>query len=178
VGIELMSSRRSLLRIDSVAHWSTLAIVGVFALLSAVRLIALLQVQWAVVDEWGVDYRFFMQAASQLLSGQGLYAAEQLAGPYDVNFHSSTDVWYPPPAAVLFVGFYFLPAALWWAVPLLAVGYGIYRWKPRIWTWPLIAFALWWPGTWQAVIYGSTALWITAFIAGGCCGASQRHWCC
>jgi hypothetical protein len=113
----------------------------------------------------GVDYDFFVRAARRFVDGQGFYLERQLAGPYTMSI--GIDTLYPPTALFLFVPFLVLPAVLWWAIPLGILGYTTWRWRPAMWTWPFLAFAVWWPRDMSMMILGSTGMWVAALVAAG-----------
>jgi hypothetical protein len=59
----------------------------------------LIQLPATPADHVGYDFRFYWTAASQLLHGQPIYSAQQLAGPYAPQ--GQTGFLYPPPLAAL-----------------------------------------------------------------------------
>ena len=95
----------------------------VLGLLAAAPFLVLWVLQWVeAAGRWGeasqllaVDYQLYMDAARSWLADGTFYLPYQLAGPYLVT---AGDVLYPPYSLVLFVPFTFLPAILWWAVPI------------------------------------------------------------
>ena len=113
----------------------------------------------------GSDFAVYRSIAQRWLDTGTYYLPEQLAGPYQIVLNR--DVLYPPTALYLFVPFIWLPAVLWWAAPLGILGYAFWRWRPVAWTWPLLAFGLFWPRTQGALLLGNTDLWIAAAVAGG-----------
>ena len=62
---------------------------------------------------------------------------------------------HPPIALYLFAPFTILPLALWWAIPLTAIGYCIVSWRPAMWSWPILALALAWPRFHGALLAGN-----------------------
>ncbi len=115
-------------------------------------------------DIWGRDYGLYMRDAQRFLSTGTPYAPEQLASPYPIFGELFL---YPPTALALMVPFAFLPAVLWWVVPLGIIAWCLYRWRPGPLAWPVLAFVLVWPRTLGAVAAGNTDLWIAALIAAG-----------
>ena len=67
----------------------------------------------------------------------------------------------------LLVPFVFLPAILWWVVPLTILGGTMILWRPSAWAWPLIMVAVAWPRTIGALVTGNTDLWVAAAVALG-----------
>lgn len=85
---------------------------------------------------FGFDYRIYMDRAGDFVAGRGFYLPHQLAGPYIVQ---NGDSLYPPPTVLLFVPFLFLPAPLWYIIPLaITAGVIVYH-RPALWAWPIIA---------------------------------------
>ena len=77
------------------------------------------------------------------------------------------DVLYPPHALFLFVPLVFLPALVWWIVPLAVLGVTVWRWRPTPWTWPVMILLLMWPRANSAFLFGNTDMWMAAGIAAG-----------
>lgn len=136
-------------------------------------LLVLLAAQWIVVlahpdvlsAEWGEDYGFFVDVGRRLVSGEGFYLARQLDGPYVVE--AGVDVLYPPPAVFLLAPLAFLPAFLWWAIPLGILGWSVWSYRPARRAWPLILLALALPRSQSMIVWGSSSLWVPAFVALG-----------
>jgi alpha-1,2-mannosyltransferase len=84
---------------------------------------------WTSAEQWGYDFTFYWTAARQLLDGQRIYSAAQLAGQYVPQ--AQVGFLYPPPVAALFAPFALLfptdpRAANWlWA----AIGAAILVWS-------------------------------------------------
>jgi hypothetical protein len=113
----------------------------------------------------GHDYTLYMQAASRWFGGSDFYLASQLHGPYSIP-EAGGAILYPPTMLILFVPFSFLPAILWWAIPLALVGWAIWVHRPGPLTWPVLAMLLWWPTTNLKLLGGNpTTLWFTAILA-------------
>jgi hypothetical protein len=115
--------------------------------------------------QWGEDYRFFMSIADRWRTGASVYLPHQLAGPYAEL--SGRDMIYPPLALLLFVPLSYLPAPLWWILPLGIIAAVIVRLRPEAWTWPLLALALWYPRDESMIIWGNTGMWVGAVVALG-----------
>jgi hypothetical protein len=137
----------------------------------AVLIVVLTVVQWSayanaeVVHQYGgIDFALYRDAAARWLGGGPFYEAYQLAGPYEVR---AGDVLYPPVALLLFIPFTFLPALLWWAIPLGITGWSIVRLRPRPFVWPVMALCLWFPNTGIKLLTGNPVIWSLAAIALG-----------
>lgn len=112
------------------------------------------------------DFNFYRSAAQRWLSTGSFYLPSQLAGPYTIVL--DRDVLYPPIALYLFVPFALgVPAPLFWVIPLAVLGYAILRWRPAVWTWPVLAAILFWHATLSDLLLGNTDLWVAAAVAGG-----------
>lgn len=113
----------------------------------------------------GHDYRLYMQAASHWLATGDFYPASQLQGPYSIPAVDGA-ILYPPTTLLLLVPFGFLPAVLWWAIPLAIIGWAVFVHRPGPPTWPVLAVLLWWPTTNLKLLGGNpTTLWFTAILA-------------
>jgi hypothetical protein len=133
-----------------------LGIVAVYELVILVGIIG---------PQLGEDRLFSQAIGERWLSGQPIYLAHQLAGPYQVTLQ--VDNLYPPSALLLFVPFVFLPAFLWWLIPIGITGYVVASWRPAWWTWPLMALLIVWPKTISSVLWGNTDMWAVAAVAAG-----------
>jgi len=116
----------------------------------------------------GTDLRTYQDAARSWTTGSGFYHARQLAGPYDIAGASaiySGDILYPPVALLLFMPFLILPAPLWWIVPAAVLAWAIYRLRPAFWAWPMMAAAVVFPPSLQAIADGNPVIWVVAALA-------------
>ena len=117
---------------------------------------------------FGVDFVLYRDVAARWLAGGPYFEPYQLAGPYPIQ---AGDVLYPPFALWLFVPFAVLPEpvawALWFAVPVAAVAFAIWRLRPRPESWPLIALCLAWPTTLLKTWTGNPVIWCVAALALG-----------
>ena len=143
----------------------SLIATGVILLLAAWNLAILIPVLVSQQYAIGVDYRFFVESAHRWLAGNELYFPEQLTGRWEIvpDLHFL----YPPIAIYLFIPFVWLPAILWWAIPVAMIGYALWRLRPAWWTWPFLAFVLWYPRTETMFFFGSTTLWVLGFLSLG-----------
>ena len=116
----------------------------------------------------GVDFVLYRDVAARWLAGGPYFEPYQLAGPYEIR---AGDVLYPPVGLVLFVPFALLPAVLawplWWAIPVGATVWSIWRLRPRPEVWPLIAMCVAWPTTLLKTWTGNPVIWCVAALALG-----------
>ena len=121
----------------------------------------------------GVDHAMFMDFGRRWFEGGTIYLPYQFAGPYAYDVGSGTmDVatmpaLYPPIVGPVFAVWRFLPVVLWWAIPLGVLVYAFVRWRPALWSWPVMLATLIWPNTADALWAGSSTLWVVAGVAGG-----------
>jgi hypothetical protein len=123
---------------------------------------------WNDIEEQqalGLDFRWFVGIAERWLDTGQLFAVRQLTGPYEVQ--TLVDFLYPPTALYLFLPFVWLPAFLWWLIPLGVFTWSIALLRPARWTWPLILACIAWPTTITAILYGNTNMWVAAAVAAG-----------
>ena len=137
----------------------TLVLLGVAAY-EFILLIGIIGDQQAL----GVDQVYYRDVGRRWLETGVYYTDRQLAGPYVQT--TLVDNLYPPHALYLFVPFVFLPAILWWLVPLGLVVYALWELRPRPWVWPILALILALPKTGVVVLYGNTDLWVLGLVAG------------
>jgi hypothetical protein len=116
-----------------------------------------------VMSAWGADYDFFVAVAGRWLASGEFYAPHQLSGPYVAAIN--VDTFYPPIALFLFLPFLWLPAVLWWFIPISIITLSVIRCRPAVWVWPFLALMLWWPRTQSIIVWGNTGMWLAAFLA-------------
>lgn len=142
----------------------TLTAVGFLAVATVAEFVWL----WGFIggqDAIGDDLEFSRSIAQRWLETGQFYLDRQLSGPYVVQ--TQVDVLYPPNALLLFVPFTWLPALLWWIIPVAIFALAIYSLRPAPWTWPFIAAGIAYPQTVSAFIYGNTNMWAAAAVAAG-----------
>lgn len=140
-----------------------------FATGTLLALAAIWTVQlWGIISSHpsgpGVDFHQYQGHVERWLTTGQFYLPRQLAGPTQVM---DGDPLYPPIALYLLVPFHWLPEILWWVPPLAVLVYAVARFRPRMWTWPLIAAALAYPRSEAMIFYGNPGMWINAAIAAG-----------
>jgi hypothetical protein len=139
--------------------------------LATAVILLLTLVQWAAYSDPTVlaineaaDFQLYHDATARWFHGGSFYEPYQVAGPYEVM---RGDILYPPPALILFVPFLFLPAVLWWAIPIAVTIWAIVRLRPDPIAWPVMAICLWFPNTGIKLLTGNPVLWSLAAIALG-----------
>ncbi|HEX8940925.1 MAG TPA: hypothetical protein VF763_12265 [Candidatus Limnocylindrales bacterium] len=153
-----MTSRSALVRIV------VLVPTGALVLLAAWNLSLLVPHVLEQKYALGVDLHQYLAATRRWLDGQGFYYPHQIAGPYHIV---GGDILYPPVVLWLLVPFLVVPEVVWWLIPLGIVAYAVWRLRPAPWTWPLLAFAVWYPRDEAMVLFGNPGLYVGAAIAGG-----------
>jgi hypothetical protein len=113
----------------------------------------------------GVDIGYWYPHYAQRWLDTGvLYLPHQLAGPYHV---SGQDFLFPPIALYVFTPFLVLPIAIWWIVPAVALVACFRRFRPAMWTFPILALIAAWPRTIGQIVVGGSDLWVAAAVALG-----------
>ena len=136
------------------------AIVGIEALW-----IAFVFVQQALTNPaFGLDYRWHVEAARRLLDTGTPYWPWQIAGPYEI---SDGAILYPPTAFLLFIPFIWLPALLWWAVPIGILVAAMAAHRPPLWAWAVIGGIVAFEKSLNVYVFGNPSMWIVAAIAAG-----------
>jgi hypothetical protein len=118
-------------------------------------------------DAWtlGMDYRFYRDVGLRWLTDGVYYLPYQLDGPY--GFTNMVDVLYPPQALLLFAPFAYLPAPLWWVIPIGVTSAALWGLRPRPWAWVAMLLLLAWPRAIGAYLFGNSDIWVMATIAAG-----------
>lgn len=113
---------------------------------------------------FGLDYRWHMDSARRLLETGTPYWPWQLDGPYEIG---NGAILYPPVAFALFIPFLWLPAVLWWAIPILLTLYAMTRHRPPLWAWAITGalFAL--EKSLNVYVFGNPTMWMVAAAAAG-----------
>jgi hypothetical protein len=111
------------------------------------------------------DLSGYLDGARRFLATGSPYLPEQIAGYWHLQPHSFIN---PPSALPLFLPFLWLPAILWWVIPIVGTAVLMIAWRPAPWTWPLIAFCLLWPRTQGSILAGNTDLWAALIASLGC----------
>lgn len=160
-------------RIPSIRRWYRPVVLGLVALMGMV-LVEVAAFRWETAKALGVvgiDFDTVRATAQRFLDTGSMYLPSQVSGRFNAeplpHVPALMPSMYPPVAIYLFAPFLWLPAILWWAVPLGILGWAFVRWRPAAWTWPLFAGILIFSQFIYSVIVGGTAMWIAAFVAAG-----------
>jgi hypothetical protein len=155
------------------SRWQRPLAVGI-TILIALALIPLAIARWHAFDSRGLvgfDYLAHQAFAERFFTTGSMYLPSQLAGPYEARPYwlPPTDVpsLYPPHAIYLFAPFLILPALTWWALPAAAVAYGLWRWRPAPWTWPVLLYLGGNVDSVSSMIAGNATMWLVAGVVGG-----------
>ena len=109
----------------------------------------------------GNDLGGYVAGARRFLEAGSPYLVEQVSGSWQLQPDSFI---HPPVAVLLFIPFIWLPAVLWWAIPIGLTAWAVVRLRPAAWAWPVIGACLLWPRTAGIVIAGNSDLWVAAAI--------------
>jgi hypothetical protein len=112
----------------------------------------------------GVDYQIYMSAATRWLHGETYFFAFQLAGPYHII---GGEVLYPPVILWLLVPFTFLPAVLWWFVPVVLTLAAVRRMRSKPLGWAVAAFIMVLPIAQEPILWGNPVMWLVPAVAWG-----------
>ena len=120
--------------------------------------------QWLTNPSFGLDYRWHVDAARRLLETGTPYWPWQIAGPYEIGEGA---ILYPPTAFLLFIPFIWLPAVLWWAIPIAILVAFIAIHRPPLWAWAVIGGIVAFEKSLNVFVFGNPSMWIVAAIAAG-----------
>jgi hypothetical protein len=144
-------------------------IAGALLLLGAAITVARYQA-FAARNLAGIDRDLYVALGERWATSGSMYlpyqfsaypvAVEQLPGAREV---ATMPGLYPPIAGPFFWLIGFVPAILWWAIPLSIIAWSLRGSRP--WTWPILAAVLCWPNTASSVIAGNSTMWVTAGVA-------------
>lgn len=149
---------------NDLARWYRPTLVGLTLLVLGLGAwLLVIEVTTGPID-WGLDFRHYLEGARRFLDTGSPYRPEEVAGPF--LFADDTFL-HPPISLYLLVPFLWLPAVLWWAIPLTVTVGLIWSWRPAMWTWPILALAAAWPRLHGAIFYGNTDMWVLAAVTAG-----------
>jgi hypothetical protein len=171
-GGEPRASRRARTRtIADASRVASLVLTGLFLLVAAAIAATRFQA-FEARGLVGVDRELIAELGRRWVVDGTMYLPYQFV-PYAYDYAAgTTDIarmpgLYPPIAGpFLWLGGH-LPAVLWWAIPLAVIIHCVARWRPAIWSLPLLAVLLAFPNTPSAIIAGNTTMWIAAGVSAG-----------
>lgn len=118
-----------------------------------------------------IDYQTFVAFGERFLTTGSMYLPYQTTGPFNAqplpHVPALMPSMYPPTTGYVFALLTILPGVLWWAIPIGVIAYGVLRWRPARWSWPILALMACSPVLWSVFIVGSSTMWLSAGIAGG-----------
>jgi hypothetical protein len=152
----------TLARRDSLAGRTMFVLaLGILALTVALTAYRMLTFPPGVI---GIDLDTYMDAARSWLRGDAFYLSRQLNGPYQIE---SGDVLYPPVTLWLFVPFVYLPAVLWWLIPIGLTVSVLASWRPHPAGLLVAALLLAVPYSRETIWWGNPIMWSVAAVAWG-----------
>jgi hypothetical protein len=152
-------------RLGWARKWTRPAAVGLTLALAAAGIVELRAALSDIgVSIIGLDIGHYLDGTRRWLDTGSPYLQAEVAASFD--FGPLTFL-HPPLGLWLFLPFLFLPAVLWWAIPLGVVASLIVSWRPAPWTWPLMVGALVFSRFHVPLIVGNTDLWVWAGVAAG-----------
>lgn len=112
----------------------------------------------------GRDFGLYLEATARWMHGGSFYEPWQLSGPYDAAWGQ---VFYPPWTLLLLVpGTILWP--LWFAIPPVITAWVVWRHRPSMWAWIVIAaLVVWFPGVVLPYWAGTPTTWVVMFLALG-----------
>lgn len=144
---------------------AVLTLTGVILVFAALELVATAEA-FDARGEIGLDIgRYYTGYARDWLAGRPVYGPNQLSGPYDVL--EGDGMLFPPTVLYLFAAFTVLPLPLWWVIPGAAYVACFVRYRPSLWTFPVLALIVFWPRTVGQLVVGGSDLWVGAAVAAG-----------
>jgi len=161
-------------RFPFVPEWTKVNPRSVLAAISAGLTLALLilavEELVGLVSAWlglgivGCDFTVYLASARRFLDlGSPYWPAEFVPG-FSLD---ETNFLYPPTTMLLMVPFLWLPAVLWWALPIGTLAWWLWRCRPVVWVWPILGLVAFWPRTSGSLAAGNTDMWIAAAVALG-----------
>lgn len=111
---------------------------------------------------FGLDYQWHVDASRRLLETGSPYWPWQVAGPYDIG---NGAILYPPTAFALFIPFIWLPAVLWWAIPMGMTARAMAQHRPPLWAWAVVGAILAYEKSLNVYVFGNPTMWLVAAVA-------------
>ena len=146
-------------RLAAAARIATLALIGLGWLWIGLAIATNLS-----NPAFGLDYRWHIEAAQRLLDTGTPYLPFELSGPFVIGDGA---ILYPPTAFLLFIPFIWLPAVLWWAIPIAITAYCLWWHRPPLWAWVIITALFAFDKSINVYVFGNPSMWMVAAIAAG-----------
>ena len=131
--------------------------------LAAFRLYATLTAPWWQ-GLWANDLIHYGFAVDRWLATGSPYAPHEVAGPFE---YGQETFLHPPISLPFFLAWKVIPWPLFWIVPLGLLGYVVWSYRPRPWTWPLMALPLLVYPIGAVIVPGNSDLWSWGLFAAG-----------
>lgn len=132
----------------------------------ALAILTVQQYAFWLASPWAADWAFgkgdltgYLEGARRFLETGSPYAPWTGLGPHTFI--------HPPVALALFVPFLWLPAVLWWAIPIAGTAALVALERPGPWRLAAIALCLAWPRSTGAILAGNSDMWIMFIVALG-----------
>ena len=140
-----------------------------FTLASVILLLAAFRLYATIIAPWwqglfANDLIHYELAVDRWLATGSPYPPDQVAGPFQYDQRTFL---HPPIALPFFLVWKVLPWPLFWILPLVLLGYVVASYRPRPWTWPLMALPLLLYPIGGMLISGNTDLWAWGIFAAG-----------
>jgi hypothetical protein len=111
---------------------------------------------------FGLDYVWHVDASRRLLETGTPYWPWQVSGGYDIG---NGAILYPPAAFALFIPFIWLPAVLWWAIPVAITVWGMASHRPPLWAWVIVGGIVAFEKSLNVYVFGNPTMWLVAAVA-------------
>lgn len=140
-----------------------------FALTVVILLLAAFRLYGTVtLPEWqpffGTDLIHYELAVDRWLATGSPYPPDQVAAPFDYDQRTFL---HPPISLPFFLVWKVVPWPLYWILPLGLLAFVVGSYRPRPWTWPLMALPLLLYPIGGMLISGNTDLWAWGIFAAG-----------
>ena len=140
-----------------------------FALASVILLLAGFRLYATIIAPWwqgllANDLIHYELAVDRWLATGSPYPPDQVAGPFQYDERTFL---HPPISLPFFLAWKVLPWPLFWILPLALLGYVVASYKPKPWTWPVMALPLLLYPIGGMLISGNTDLWMWGLFAAG-----------
>lgn len=151
---------------DPIRQWAKPVSTGLTILLLVIAIWGLWRWwTYSMPDYPSLDLGHYLDATRRWLVTGTPYLPHEVAGPYE--HYSPLTFLHPPITLYLFLPFLYVPAPLFWIIPLGIVAILVVAWRPHHLVWPLLALSLCTDGFRNAFVTGNTDLWMLMAVAAG-----------